>query len=283
MLALPVLAFGAGGAVRVPEALQLGQVHSFRHAGVVRRVQLSKAVRAGAGGRVADGLADGVGSALVKADARVEASAVDAGRVLGAVVVEMASVFALPVLADLAERAVGVSPAARKANPVSSAVLRLLAELSGQAVSVVEADLDAGAIDAPLAQGTLDVDVAAGKTILPDTDGALGANVRSLGALDRSSDASVSGIRKSVARYSAESDRALANGVDSVGRLAHGVGAARVGEGARVVAEFGVDVDRRQRRHEEGFRRRLFAVDLRRSLKRRCRRFHRRAETSLGC
>ena len=245
LLALPVLAFGARGAVRVPETLQLGQVHSFRHTRVVRRVQLSKAVRAGAGGRVADSLTDGVGAALVEAVARVETGAVDASRVLGAVVVEVTSVLTLPVLADLAEWTVGVPATAGKTNPVSAAVLRLLAELSGQAVSVVEADLDAGTVDAPLAQGALDVDVTTRKAVLSDANGALRAHVCGFGTLDRCPDASMSRIWNSVTRYSTEPEWALANGINPVGRFADSVRATGVSEGAGVVADVGVDVDRR--------------------------------------
>jgi hypothetical protein len=73
----------------------------------------------------------------------------------------VAAVLALAVSADLAERTIGVSPAARQTDSVSSALFRLLAELSGQAVSVVEADLDAGAVDASFSERALNVDVAA--------------------------------------------------------------------------------------------------------------------------
>jgi hypothetical protein len=280
LLALPVLAFGTCRAVRVPEALQLGQVHALGYAGVVRRVQLTEPGRAGAGGRVAHGLTDGVGAALVEVDAGVEAGAVDAGGVLGAVVVKVAAVFALPVLADLAERAVGVSPAAGEADAVSAAVLRLLAELSGQAVGVVEADLDAGPVDAAFAERTLDVDVATGQAVVPDADGAFGTQLVAVGAADGRPDASVSRIRNSVARDSAKSGGAFADGIDAVGGLADGVGSACVGERTRVIADVGVNVNCRKWRHEKRLCGGFVTVELRRRLSRRSRRSDGRAKST---
>ena len=101
---------------------------------------------------MADRLADCVGATLVEAYAWVSACAVDAGSVLRAVVVEVASVFAFPVFAHLAEGAIGVPPASGEAHAVAATIFRLLTELSGQAVRIVEADFYAGSIYATLAQ-----------------------------------------------------------------------------------------------------------------------------------
>ena len=186
---------------------------------------------------MADRLAYGVGAALAEVGAGVGAGSVNAGRVLRAVVVEVAAVFALPVTTDLTERTVGVSPAAGQTDPVSSALFGLLAELSGEAVSVVEADLDAGAVDTPFTERTFDVDVATRQTIISDANGACRTYVGLIGTFDRSSDAAVSGIRMSVSRDSAESCRTFADRIDSVRRFTNSVGPASVGKRARIVSD----------------------------------------------
>ncbi len=60
---------------------------------------------------MADGVTNGVGAALGEVAAGVRAGAVDASRVLRAVVVKVATVLALPILANLSKRTVCVSPA----------------------------------------------------------------------------------------------------------------------------------------------------------------------------
>ena len=101
---------------------------------------------------MADGVTHGVGAALGEVTTGVRAGAVDAGRVLRTVVVKVAAVLALTILANLSEWTVRVSPASGQTDSVTSAFLRLLAELSGQTMCVVEADFDTSAIDATFAE-----------------------------------------------------------------------------------------------------------------------------------
>lgn len=211
---------------------------------------------------MADDLADGVGAALVEVSAGVGARPVDAGGVLGAVVVEVAAVLALVVLADLAERAVGVSLASGEADPVAVRLAGLLAVLAGEAVGVVEADLDADLVDAALAQGTLVVDGAAGQAVVVDAGGTgkAGSAVRRVTPLG-GSDAAVGRIRKTFSRDSSESGRTRANVVHPVGRFTHGIGAAGISKGARVVLAVGI---LRQGRHKERLCRFLRTLSSRR-------------------
>ena len=110
---------------------------------------------------MADWLADGVGAALVEADAGVGALAVDASGSDVTVVVEVTSVLALHASGllvfhtDLTEWAIGVSSTARQTHTVISGLLAggLLAKLPCQAVSIIEADFDTISIDTTLSQG----------------------------------------------------------------------------------------------------------------------------------
>lgn len=89
-----------------------------------------------------DGVALGVGATLREVVARIHAGSSSAFLLDGAVVVEVATLLALPcapqwpIGTDLAEGAIGVASASRSANV-------LLAVFPSQAVSVVETDLDA--------------------------------------------------------------------------------------------------------------------------------------------
>jgi hypothetical protein len=150
LFTLPFLALKARLTIRTSQTFQIGQVHALRNTSLVRRVELAQAFRAGTGRRVADGVTHGVGAALGEVEAGVRAGAVDAGRVLCAIVVEVATVLALPILAHLSEWTVRIPPASGKTDSVTSTFLRLLTEFAGQAVCVIEAYLDASPVDATL-------------------------------------------------------------------------------------------------------------------------------------
>lgn len=89
-----------------------------------------------------DSVALGVGAALCEVVARIRAASSSAFLLNRAVIVEVATLLTLPsasqwsIRTNLAEWAVGVASTSRPADV-------LLAVLSGEAVRVVEADLDA--------------------------------------------------------------------------------------------------------------------------------------------
>ncbi len=294
--ALPVQTSQTLFAVRVLETLDSREVHVLGHTRHVRRIELSEARRTLASGRVGNNLAHGVGAALGKVHARVGALALQTRRLEIAVVVEVTTVhaFFLPLFlirhANLSEGAICVSSTSGEADAVlrGSAVdgVALLAKLTGEAVGIVETNLNATAVDATFAQRAFFVPLAGGQTKVPHAHvvgrarvTAGGAQRRRLvrGTFCRCPHTTVSRIRNAVSGNAAESVRTRANRLVGI-RRALGIGTASVGDLARVVTGFDDANCRCRRSHEK---RRADVVDLYDG--RRCRRRSRQSGSYSRC